>query len=194
MGCEELIESLRKEGEEKTREIWKEAEVEAEKIRAVSSVRLEELRQENASGRASKDGSRKVLLEAEARARMIRLNSENSLSLRLYSLASNSLNFLREHLSEDIFKKLAQELPPSGWEKVKVNPNDSALAEKAFPGAEVMADNNITGGMEAETEEGSVKIVNTFEKRLERSWPQMLPDLLADVYREVMDDGAPQKS
>ncbi len=194
MGCEELIESLRKEGEEKTREIWKEAEAEAGKIRAVSSLRLEALRQENASGRASKDGSRNVLLEAGARARMIRLNSENSLCLRLYSLASNSLNFLREHLSEDIFKKLAQELPPSGWQRVKVNPNDLALAEKAFAGAEVVTDNNITGGMEAETEEGSVKVVNTFEKRLERSWPQMLPDLLADVYREVMDDGAPQKS
>lgn len=194
MGCEELIESLRKEGEEKTREIWKEAEAEAGKMRAAVSLRLETLQQDNAAGRTTAEGSRKVLLEAETRARLIRLTSENNLSARLYSLAAASIGLLREKSSEDIFNRLVHELPSAKWQRVRVNPDDSGLAEKAFAGAEVVADKDITGGMEAETEEGNVRVVNTLEKRLERLWPQMLPDLLADIRREVMDDGTPQKS
>jgi V/A-type H+-transporting ATPase subunit E len=194
MGCEELIESLRKEAEAKTREIWKEAEEEAGKIKAAVSLRLEAPERDNAAERASEEGARKVLLEAETRARMIRLTSEDSLSARLYSLASASLGLLRGERYEDIFGRLVMELPSAGWQRVRVNPDDSGLAKKSFPGAEIVADKNIAGGMETEAEEGSVRVVNTFEKRLERSWPQMLPDLLADIYREVMDSGTPPKS
>ena len=194
MGCEELIASLRKEAGERTLEIWKEAEEEAGKIRAGVSLRLEALQRDNAAGRASEEGSRKVLLEAETRARMIRLTSENSLSERLYSLAVSSLRLLRDQRYEDIFNRLALELPSPGWQRVRVNPDDPGLAKKYFPGAGIVVDKNITGGMEAEAEEGNVRVVNTFEKRLERSWPQMLPDLLVDICREVTDNATPPKS
>jgi V/A-type H+-transporting ATPase subunit E len=194
MGCEELIESLRKEAEAKTREIWREAEEEVGKIRAAFSLRLEAPERDNAAKRASQEGARKVLLEAEARARMIRLTSEHSLSERLYSLASTSMGLLREGRYNDIFEGLVKEIPFAGWQRVRVNPDDSGLAKRSFPRAEIIADKNISGGMETEAEEGSVRVVNTFEKRLERSWPQMLPALLADIYKEVIDNGTPPKN
>ena len=189
MGCEELIGSLRKEAEEKVREIWREAEEEAGKLQAGFLLRLEALRLENASGSSSEEDRQKVLLDAGNSARTIRLASEDRLSARLYILAVSSLHLLRGKGYEDIFHRLVLEIPPLGWHSVKVNQDDCDLARKFFPDAAIVADRNITGGMEVEAEEGWVRVANTFEKRLERAWPQMLPGLIADVKREVMDDG-----
>jgi V/A-type H+/Na+-transporting ATPase subunit E len=190
MGYEELIGSLRKEAEENVREIWREAEEAAAKIWAGVSIRLEALRQENASGRSSGVDRLKVVLDAENRARTIRLTSENRFSARLYILAVSSLLLLRGKGYEDIFHKLVLELPPLRWQAVEVNSDDSDLAKKFFPDAGIVAGRNITGGMEAE--EGGVRVTNTFEKRLERAWPQMLTGLITDINREVIDDGTPQ--
>lgn len=192
MGCEELIASLRKKAEEKVCEIWREAEEEVGKILAGIPLRLEALRLEDASGRSSEVDRLNVHQDAENRARTIRLTSGDRLSARLYILAVSSLHLLRGKGYEDIFHKLVLELPPAGWHSVKVNPNDSDLAKQFFPNAAIVADRNIIGGMEVEAEEGGVRVANTFEKRLERAWPQMLPGLIADIHREVLDDGTPQ--
>jgi V/A-type H+/Na+-transporting ATPase subunit E len=191
MGCEELIESLRKQADEKIREVWRKAEEEAVKIRAAASLRLETLRLDNAAGLSSQKEIEKVFLEADNSARMIRLTSENRLFVRLYSIAFSYLGLLREKGYEDMFRRYVLELPPFGWQVVQVNPNDLGLAKKFFPGAEIVAEREITGGMEAEAEEGRIRVTNTFEKRLERIWPQMLPGLLDDIYREVMKSGTP---
>ena len=191
MGCEELIGSLRKEAEEKAREIWREAEEEAGKLQAGFSLRLEALRLENAAGSSSEEDRQKVLLDAGNSARTIRLASEDRLSSRLYILAVSSLHLLRGKGYEDIFHRLVLEIPPLGWHSVKVSQDDCDLARKFFPNAAIVADRNITGGMEVEAEEGWVSVANTFEKRLEREWPQMLPGLIADINREVMDDKSP---
>ncbi len=192
MGCEELIASLKKEAEGKVREIWREAEEEAGKIEAGFSLRLEALRLKNASGSSSGEDRQKTLLNAGNRARAIRLVSEDRLSERLYVLAVSSLHLLREDGNGDIFQRLALEIPSFEWDSVKVSQNDLDIAKEFFRGAEIVADSNITGGMEAEAGEGRVRVANTFEKRLERAWPQMLPGLIADLKKEVMDDGSPQ--
>jgi V/A-type H+-transporting ATPase subunit E len=188
MGCEELIESLRKEAEEKVREIRRETEEEAGKIKAGFSLKLEVLRRENAAGGSSGVEGQKVLLDAGNRARTIRLTAEGRLSARLYILAVSSLHILRVKGYEDIFHRLAMEIPPLLWRSVQVNQEDCDLARKFFPDAEIVAARNITGGMEVETERGLMSVANTFEKRLERAWPQMLPELIGDINREVMNN------
>lgn len=193
MGSEELIESLRKEADDKIREIRREAEKEAERIRADISLRLEALKQDNAAGKSSEEESAKVILDAQNRARIISLTSEESLSARLYSLAVSSLRIMRQQRYEDIFQKLVLELPSSVWQKVRINPDDTELAKKFIPDAEMITDSNIAGGMEVEAEGGSVRIVNTLEKRLERSWHLMLPALIDDIYREVTGNGTPSE-
>ena len=50
----------------------------------------------------------------------------------------------------------------------------------------------ITGGMDAAMEDGTIRVINTFEKRLELAWADLLPLLISDVYQEV-SDGASQK-
>lgn len=184
MGCEELIESLRKEAARKAAGIWREAEEEAAAIRAGVSARLKEMRQYGTTG-YSDEKAGQILLDAGKKAQLIKLESDEALSGRLFALAISSLGILREEGYEKIFAGLALELPSYEWKRVKVNPHDTALAGKYFPGAEITADRTITGGMELEAEEGGVRVINTFEKRLERLWPQMLPGLVEEILKEV---------
>jgi V/A-type H+-transporting ATPase subunit E len=39
--------------------------------------------------------------------------------------------------------------------------------------------------MEVNGDGGRIRIVNTLEKRLERGWPELLPDLIDVAYREI---------
>ncbi len=193
MGGDELIESLRKTAEEEAGRIWRDAEEEAGRIWAGISARLEAVRQHETAGPPSEEEAEKILRGAETRARTIRLQSEDDISRRLFSLAESSLGHLREKGCEEIFGRLVLELPPSEWLEVAVNPQDTGLAKKYFPRAEIRADGNIKGGMKAGVKAGVVQIINTFEKRLERSWPHMLADMLVDIRMGGSDSGTPPK-
>lgn len=171
------------------REIREEAEKEAERMREDISLRLEALQQDKAAGSSSGEEPARVLLDAQNRVRMIRLSSEDRLSSRLYSLAASSLHMLRIQGYGDIFHRLVLELPSHVWRNVRINPEDSGLAQKFFPDAEIIPDSNVTGGMEVEAEGGGVRIINTLEKRVERAWPLMLPLLMNDIHRKVTENG-----
>lgn len=64
---------------------------------------------------------------------------------------------------------------------MRVNPADGERAAVLFPGARIETDPAISGGMEAITEGGRMRVVNTLEKRLARGWPDILPHLLAEA-------------
>ena len=115
--------------------------------------------------------------------RQNRLLSERALADRLYGLARSSLPTLRNVGYRDMFMSFAQELPRFTWKTIRVNPADEALAREQFPDAEILFDKAITGGLEALSAAGEVKVVNTFEKRLESMWEEMLPEMM----REIMD-------
>jgi len=163
MGCKELIESLRAAGDDKLKAIRAEAEQEAERIRA--------------------DAARRVgaLQEERARKRAVGLRAERALADRLYRAARASLPALKNVGYQDVFSGLARELPPFTWKTVRVNPGDVALAREQFPGAEVLAEPSIIGGLEATSEGDRLQVVNTFEKRLERLWEEMLPEIMKEV-------------
>jgi vacuolar-type H+-ATPase subunit E/Vma4 len=195
MSCKELIESLRKTADERIRLLQQEAEREAGAVQADVARRLEQLRgdmdmKQAASGR---EAIVQALSAANNQARVIRLSAEKKLSARLQIIAASSLGALRKVDYEAAFGKMARELPALVWHTVRVNPEDVALAGKYFPGAEIIPDRNITGGMDASTADGTIRIINTFEKRMERAWTDMLPVLIKDVYQEV-SDGAPAAS
>jgi len=192
MSSRELIESLRAASRVKIRLIQQEAEREARVLEAAKEERLEGLRRRYADKLASAEGdeSLRALAEADNRARLLRLDAEKSLSDRLLSIARSSLAMLRDDNYPAVFEKLARELPSFSWKTVRVNPADAGLARSYFPEAEIVAVENISGGVDATLAGGTLRIINTFEKRLERAWSEMLPLLVKDVYREV-SDGAP---
>jgi len=187
MSYRELIDALQRECEEKARKIWQEAEGEAERARADASKRIEEGREGRTRNQSAalKILTEDILSEASGRARVSRLVAEKELSDRLYMIARNCLPHLRDEGYKDIFSVLVNELPQCEWAVVKVNPQDRVLAETLFPEDEVVSDPTVTGGIEVTGKEG-ILVVNTLEKRLERLWTEILPELTHEV-RSVME-------
>jgi V/A-type H+-transporting ATPase subunit E len=183
MGCRELIEALRSSGDERIRELRAGAEQEAAGIRADGARRIAALRAEQARKRAAiaAEESVKRLFEADEKARRTLLSARRDLAQRLYGLAAASLPSLRNVGYADVFRSFAGELPRLKWRTVRVNPADARLAEEHFPDAEIVSDGGITGGFEAISEGGELRVVNTFEKRLERSWEDMLPEIMREA-------------
>lgn len=187
MGSRELIESLRETTEERIASMRQEAESDAEKIRSNVYREIERIREHYAKTHALeiREKTVKILSEGHNQSRLVKLSEENKMSERLYSLALSSLILLRNEGYRDTFLALAGELPPLLWETVRVNSEDVDLAKKCFPDAGIIAKGTITGGMDVLAENGKLRVSNTFEKRLERAWQEMLPRIISDLYREV---------
>lgn len=187
MSCKKLIESLRAGSEERIRLLWQEAEKQATAEREERAQRLARLSAEIERTMTNEARERSEQAESETfnQARLLRLSAERALSERLYRIAASVLKQLRKSEYEVSFKKMADELPLASWDTVRVNPADANLARKHFPGAEIVPDSGITGGMDVSLQGGAIRVVNTFEKRLERAWNDLLPELIAEAYREV---------
>ncbi len=184
MSYRELIDALNRECDEKMRGIRQEAEAEADKIRAEVLRKTREMKESYGRERsfAARTRSDSILSEARDTARANRLRAEQELSGRLYQVAVRSLPHLRDERYGDVFLSLVRELPPDPWEVVKVNPADRDVVTGLFPDSEILGESGISGGVEVIGAKGSVRIVNTFEKRLERAWTEILPEIMRDVY------------
>ncbi len=196
MGCEELIGSLRRSGDEKIRLIWEEAEAEAEKIQGEFQVKITELHAdyEKTQLSAVAADAEKIISAAAGEVRKIHLSSQASLSARLLRLVAACLPLLRNEGYEDVFSSIVKELPRLPWQRVRVNPADVNLAKEYFSAAEIVADETIAGGVDAMVEAGKIRVINTFEKRLERAWVDILPGLIQDIHDEVSCEGSPSES
>ena len=186
MGCKELIESLRVAGDERIKTMRLEAEQEAERVRAEARRKIAGVRADHAAKRsaAAAAHAEKFLAEANGTVRQKRLLAERALADRLYGLARSSLPALRNVGYRDMFTSFKQELPRFTWKTIRVNPADEALAREQFPDIEIRFDKAITGGLEVVSDEGQVKVVNTFEKRLERMWEEMLPEIMKEAMEQ----------
>ncbi len=195
MGSRELIESLRRAGEESILLLRKDAEQEAEAMQASLSKRIAELSRHYADelAAAENEESRRARAEAGSRVRAIRLAAEKTLSDRLFSIVHASLAQLRNDGYPAVFEKLAQELPALPWKLVRVHPADIELARKHLPDSEIVPVETIAGGLDAAIADRTIRVINTFEKRLELAWGDLLPLLVSDAYEEV-SDGASQKT
>ncbi len=187
MSYQELLSSLRQEADDKAEKFWREAKSGAEQARNEASAELDRIQAEHLRLQASavRDATRHVLSAAEKNVRSMRLAAFSGLSERLSHHAACKLPQLRDQQYGELFDALVRELPPYAWETVRVNPEDTALAQRYFPEAKVVPDSLISGGMEVNGGNGRIRIVNTFEKRLERGWPELLPDLIDMVSREI---------
>jgi len=191
MGYQELIASLRTEGEEKIKAIRDEAQAEAERINAESAEAIalmkEEFREKQETLGTHQE--EQVLSSAENKARIIRLEAEHALSDRLFRLALLCLNELRNDNHENVFKSLCSEIPSVLWDEAAVNPDDAAMARRYFPDAGILPDPSINGGIEVFRENRRQHIINTFKKRLERVWEEILPFIVLDAYKEASKHG-----
>jgi vacuolar-type H+-ATPase subunit E/Vma4 len=187
VGYQELIASLRREGEEKADEIRRTASAEADRIKEEFAAEMQLLRDSYARRRAEAVAAEEVRLLADSRlqAERIRLNAQAALVERLYGVAQDSLAELRDERYAGQFALLVGELLPCAWKTVRVNPADAALARSHFPDARIEPDSAISGGVRVSDEGERLTIDNTFEKRLERCWAELAVNVTAKVLRLV---------
>lgn len=190
MSYQELIAALRKEADETVEELWREARAEAARAGEEQAAVLERLRRESLARRSAAAGesAREVLGEAEREAQRVRLAALRDLSERLAALGGALLDRVREERDEGLLEALVRELPPHVWETVRVNPANAQAARRLFPGAEVVPDPAIRGGLRVGGDGGRIRVDNTLEKRLARGWPELLPRLIASARREAKPD------
>jgi vacuolar-type H+-ATPase subunit E/Vma4 len=181
MGHQELIDALIIEGEEKIRSIWQKAKAESEKILLVRDNKILETKERYEQLRQIiyHKKKQKVMLEAEKKARRIRLEAEEIFLEKIYNLSLSILPILREDYDLYAFKK---ELFECKWETVEVNQADQAIAKDMFPDSDILVDNSISGGLRVKTKDERICIDNTLEKRLERAWNQIIPELIKEIY------------
>ena len=181
-----LIESLRRQADSDAAAVWAGAHADAERHRDKCAAALVQERGrleaelEVELQRCESDAA----LEAQRRARELRAAAAIEVADRLLVLARAELPRLRQAEPDRLFDALAQELPPLPWQRVRVNPDDVALARRCCPAAEVTGDPGISGGMELECEDGRLRVSNTLETRLATAWPDLLPGLVAALARD----------
>lgn len=189
MGQTELEAALRRDGDDRAREIWAHAENEAERLRS---------EQKTASEREEHDVNAELetellLLttakqaEAARRAQLLRLEAEAALAERLRELADQQLSKMAAAGGAKLFQALASEIPDHHWQRIQVNLRDQPLVAELYPQAEIEISDEIFGGLIVQTEGGRIQIENTLGKRLHHLWPELLPELMVELRRIAGD-------
>ncbi len=196
MGLEELINTLKKNEQKQIDDIWQQTRAEADSIRKQVAEAIAKITEEHADQLASacRKSVRVIVAEADMKARKKKLFAYQGLDELLHATAINQLPKLREHGYENVFAQLAKELPDSQWEKIIVNPSDVDLAAKFFDKNIVHPDTAIVGGLIAVNAGGRLVVDNTFEKRLERQWSHILPELIKRIEEKYGESESTEKA
>ena len=196
MGLEELISTLKKNEQKQIDDIWQQARAEADSIRKQVAEAIAKITEEHADQLASacRKSVRVIVAEAEMKARKKKLFAYQGLDELLHATAINQLPKLREHGYENVFAQLTKELPDSQWDTIIVNPSDMELAANFFDKNIVQPDTAISGGLIAVNAGGRMVVDNTFEKRLERQWSHILPELIKRIAEKYGESESTEKA
>jgi vacuolar-type H+-ATPase subunit E/Vma4 len=183
---EELISTLRKNGQKQIDDIWQAAESEAESLRQKIAAATDEIMQNHAEqlSSACQRSRRSIFSKADIMTRGKKLLTYRSLDRALLDAAYKQLPGLRQQNYEDVFASLVAELPEREWGKILVNPKDRTLAAKFFPEEIIDPDQSISGGLIATTADSKIIVDNTFKKRLEKKWFHLLPAIIAKIEKK----------
>ena len=187
MSREVLIRDLQAKGEEQIAALWREAREQAEEFRRRAEERLaaEGDRCSLEARTAGQAVRRKHLVAAQRRSAAVVTLAEQEVADRLRGLASEALPRLTGTDRAGLFSRLAAEVPPGDWGEARVNPADADAAAKLFPGAKIRPDASVSGGLDLTSRDGRITIDNTLEKRLERIWSRLAPELLREVANDA---------
>lgn len=194
MGESELKIALRREGAERVRQFWQEAESTLAAKRLEVEDKLSQLRAETDRRLQSEVTvmSNNLLFTAQANSRKCQLLAEAELEKRLLELGEKVLPGLARINHSDVWQALCAEIPQAEWAVIIVDPQDKALAKSSFPKARIDCDTSIGRGMIAENGDGSIRIDNSLRCRLLRAWPDLLPRLMAELRKQVESDETSQ--
>jgi vacuolar-type H+-ATPase subunit E/Vma4 len=191
LGLDELINTLKKNEQKQIGDIWQAAESEAGTIRTQVAEAIADITKIHAEQleSACQKSMRAIFSETEIKTREKKLFAYQALDQALRNAAVKQLAALREQNYEKVFANLVSELPEREWGKIVVNPADLELSAKFFNENSIKADPAVSGGLVALTADGKIIVDNTFEKRLERKWLHILPQLIAELEKRYETSG-----
>jgi vacuolar-type H+-ATPase subunit E/Vma4 len=191
LGLDELINTLKKNEQKQIGDIWQTAESEAGTIRTQVAEAIADITKIHAEQleSACQKSMRAIFSETEIKTREKKLFAYQALDQALRNAAVKQLAALREQNYEKVFANLVSELPERQWGKIVVNPADLELSAKFFNENSIKADPAVSGGLVALTADGKIIVDNTFEKRLERKWLHILPQLIAELEKRYETSG-----
>ena len=191
MGLDELINTLKKNEQQQIDDIWQAAKNEAESIRTQVAEAIAAITKNHADQLASacQKSMRAIFSETEVKTREKKLFAYQALDQALRNAALKQLTALRKQNYEKIFATLVRELPERQWGKIIINPADVELAAKFFNVNSIQQDPAVSGGLVALTANDRIIVDNTFEKRLERKWLHILPQLIAEIEKRYESFG-----
>ena len=183
MGLDELLHTLRTNEQKQIEDIWQQARAEAESVHKQVTDAIARITQEHKDQltAACQKSVNAILAESEKKTREKKLSVYRDLNETLYQTAVKLLPELRRLDYKNIFTELVNELPVMKWEKIIVNPSDIIHAARFFDEDVIVTDDSVGGGLIAICAEGKIVVNNTFEKRLERKWAYLLPELIQDL-------------
>ncbi len=191
MGLDELINTLKRNEQKQISDIWQAAKSEAETIRTQVDEAIADITKIHAEQLASacQKSRRAIFSETEVKTREKKLFAYQALDQALRKAALKQFVSLRNQNYEKVFVNLVSELPERQWEKIVVNPVDLELAAKFFNAKSIQPDPEVSGGLVAITANGRIIVDNTFEKRLERKWLHILPQVIAELEKRYETTG-----
>jgi vacuolar-type H+-ATPase subunit E/Vma4 len=190
MGETELKRALQREGEEQIRGFWQNAEAGVAARREETAAELAQLRAET-DHRLQTEGTQlrnDLLFAARTRAMECRLHAEAALEECLRRLGQQMLPELAGGNQASIWEALRAELPAADWAALRVHPADRERARRAFPAAAIEDDAALGGGLVATCADTTLRVDNSLACRLLRAWPDLLPQLLAELRELVEND------
>lgn len=191
MGQAELEAALRRDADDRARELWLRVEGEVERLRCEQQAQLQREEHTVTAERETEILALQAVRQAEAerQAQRYRLEAEAALAKRLRLLAESLLDTLADSGGEDLLRALAAEIPGHPWQLLQVNKRDRKLAAELFPKAAIEVSDEIIGGLVVQNEGGRIQIENTLGKRLHHLWPELLPELIETLRKEAGDHG-----
>lgn len=190
MAQHELEAALRRQGDDRAHKIWHSSETAAGQLRNEAAQIFAEQQRSAAERRRVQNSALREAALAAARkhAQNCRLQTEDELAERLMSLAQGLLEELACAGGSKLFQSLSAEIPAYPWQRITVNPRDQSAAGSAFPEAEIVTDPAISAGLEVQSADDEIQIINTLEKRLIHLWPQLQVELFKEIRPMAGDD------
>ena len=190
MGKDELKKALADEAEERIRALWAVAETEIDGLRGQVALQREEQAAKSARQLDKAVAELRTACHQQAleEGRRAILEAETDLAERMLGVARTLLPQMIAAKRSTWLKCLAEELPDHPWEEVRVSPADLDQAVELFPGAQVIPEEALAGGVIVTAGGGRLRVDNSLEKRLERRWPEILPMLFAEIRRKAAED------
>jgi len=187
MGRDELIAALQQKAADEKQAIWQQAEQDvaaaereaADERQRLERQRLEKIRQQEQA--LMLQLNRRVARRLQA----ARLRMQQRLAGRLETLARQLLADVPPDARRRAWVILADELPQRRWQRMRVHPDDAAAARSRYPDCCVEEDAALGGGLVAIEADEALQIDNSFERRRQRLWPQLLGRLLARLDNEA---------